>query len=124
MVVHGQDGLDEITLSSETTISELKDNQVETYIFKPEEVGLSRCHLSELKGGDAVENAGIIRDLLSGKDGPKRDVAVLNAAAALTVGGLAKDMADGVKLAAAAVDDGRALSKMEALVNLTSAVEK
>jgi anthranilate phosphoribosyltransferase len=120
MVVHGQDGLDEITLSAETRISELKDGWVDTYIFKPEDVGLSRCSLSDLAGGEAAENARIMRDLLGGRSGPRLDAAVLNAAAALVVGGLAGDMARGVELASASIDHGRALEKMEALIDLTS----
>ncbi len=119
MVVHGQDGLDEITLSTETRVSELRDGWVETYLFKPEDAGFTRCRPQDMTGGDAAENARIIEDILAGRPGPRRDVAVLNAAAAIVVGGLAPDLVVAAGLARAAVDDGRARAKLEGLRALT-----
>ncbi len=120
LVVHGQDGLDEITLTAETRVSELVDDRVDTYLFQPEDAGLTRCRPQDLLGGDARENARIIRDILEGKPGPRRDIALLNAAAALLAGGLAPDMTEGVVLAAQAVDSGRAREKLDALISLTA----
>jgi anthranilate synthase/phosphoribosyltransferase len=120
LVVHGQDGLDEITLTCETRISELKDGFVDTYLLRPEEVGLARCRPADLAGGDARENAAILRRVLEGEAGPRRDVVLLNAAAALLAGGAAADLRGGLALAANSVDQGLALGKLTALAALTS----
>jgi len=119
-VVSGNDGLDEITLTSETKVSELKDGEVRTYSIKPEDFGMSRCKLFELQGGDPDDNAGIIREILKGGKGPKRDIVVLNAAAAITASGMAKDIKEGVRLAEESIDSGKALEKLERLIEITN----
>ena len=121
-VVSGNDGLDEMTLTSETKVSELKDGKVKTYSIKPEEFGMTRCKLFELQGGDPDDNAGIIREILKGEKGPKRDVVVLNAAAAITASGMAKDIKEGVRLAEESIDSGKALEKLERLTEITNKV--
>ncbi|MBI4745909.1 MAG: anthranilate phosphoribosyltransferase [Deltaproteobacteria bacterium] len=119
-VVSGNDGLDEITLTAETKVSELKDGVVNTYYIKPEDFGMTRCKLFELQGGDPDDNAGIIREILKGEKGAKRDVVVLNAAAAITASGKANDIKDGIKLAEEAIDSGKALEKLERLIEITN----
>ena len=119
-VVHGADGLDEITLADKTFIAEARDREVRTFEISPEEFGAQRAALDGLGGETPVENAAIIRDVLSGK---RRDAArtlvLLNAAAALYVGSLANDLKEGMQLAQASIDDGRALGKLNDLVRLT-----
>ncbi len=121
-VVSGNDGLDEMTLTSETKVSELKDGKVNTYSIKPEEFGMTRCKLFELQGGEPDDNARIIREILKGDKGAKRDVVVLNAAAAIAVSGKAKEMKEGIKLAEEAIDSGKAMEKLEKLIEITSRV--
>lgn len=121
-VVSGCDNMDEITLTGETTISEIKDGKVSTFVFKPEEVGLNCCTIEELRGGDGVENAQITRDILSGKlHGPKRDIVLLNAGATLYVGGVAESIASGVELAGKTIDEGKALDTLEKLIAVSNA---
>ncbi len=112
MVAHGLDGLDEISLCSPTKISRLKDGRVSTFTLDPEELGLSKCELSDISGGAASENAVHLRDILTGKPGPRRDIALLNSAAALVVSEKADDFRDGLLLAAQSVDSGAALEKL------------
>src|SRR3990172_265235 len=119
-VVSGNDGLDEMTLTTETKVSELKDGTVNTYSIKPEEFGMTRCKLFELQGGEPDDNARIIREILKGDKGPKRDVVVLNAAAAIVDSGMAKDINEGIKLAEEAIDSGKALEKLEKLIEITN----
>ena len=119
-VVSGNDGLDEMTLTSETKVSEFKDGKVNTYSIKPEEFGMTRCKLFELQGGEPDDNARIISAILKGDKGPKRDVVVLNAAAAIVASGMAKDMKEGIKLAEEAIDSGKALEKLEKMIEITS----
>ena len=111
-VVNGS-GLDELTLCSETTVAELRDGEVRTFTVTPEGVGLPRAPLEALRGGDPQANAAIAREILAGAPGPKRDVVLLNAAAALVVAGRAADLREGVEQAAAAIDDGRARALLE-----------
>jgi len=113
-VVHGN-GLDEITLTGETKISEIVNGKVKNYSIKPEQYGIKKCSLDELKGGDAKQNLEILMDILKGKKGPKRDIVVLNAACAIVAGDMAKDMKQGIKLAEESIDSGRALKKLELL---------
>ncbi len=119
-VVSGNDGLDEITMTTETKVSELKDGTVNTYLIKPEDFGMKRCKLFELSGGEPDDNARIIREILKGDKGPKRDVVVLNAAAAIAAAGKSADIKDGIKLAEEAIDSGKALEKLERLVEITT----
>lgn len=121
-VVSGNDGLDEMTLTTETKVSELKDGKVNTYSIKPEEFGMTRCKLFELQGGEPDDNARIIREILKGDKGAKRDVVVLNAAAAIVASGMAEEMKEGIKLAEEAIDSGKAMEKLEKLIEITSRV--
>ena len=119
-VVCGEDGLDEITLTDETKVTELKDDAIKTYHIKPEDYGFERCAPGDLKGGDPEENAKIIMDIFKGEKGPKRDVVILNAAPALVMGKKARDFNDGVAIARGAIDSGEALKKLESLVEITN----
>lgn len=118
-VVHGSDGLDEITVTGESKISEVKDGEVRTYYVTPEDFGIERAAMSEIQGGDARRNAQIIRDILAGKTGARRDVTLLNAAAGLVVGNRAESLRDGIDLARESIDSGRALDCLNGLVKLT-----
>ena len=111
-VVHGS-GLDEISLSGPTLVAALEDGAVRRFTVTPQEVGLTPCQPAELRGRDRIENAAMARAILHGVKGPRRDVVLLNAAAALVVASRAPDLRDGVTQAAAAVDDGRAASLLE-----------
>ncbi|EGK13968.1 anthranilate phosphoribosyltransferase [Desmospora sp. 8437] len=113
MVVSGLDGVDEITLTEETRVSEVRDGNIHTYRITPEELGLKRCHPTALSGGDAVVNARIIRGIFQGKPGPCRDVVLANAGAVLTIAGRAGGLQEGIHLAGKTVDEGRALAKLE-----------
>jgi anthranilate phosphoribosyltransferase len=115
LVVHGEDGLDEISLTSPTRVTELKDGDVDTRTITPEEFGLSRAPLATIKGSDPATNAEIALEVLRGKKGPPRDVVLLNSAAAVYVGGLTGDIASGVEAAVNAIDSGRAMAILEAL---------
>ena len=116
LVVHGCDGLDEITITGPTRIAEVRDGQVRTYEVTPEEFGLQRASLDEISGGDAVQNAALIREVLSGKKSARRDVVLLNAAAALVAAGRADHLRDALPLASKAIDSGAALAKLQALI--------
>jgi anthranilate phosphoribosyltransferase len=121
LVVHGSDGLDEITITGPTRVGELRDGQVHTYEITPEEFGLQRAKLDDISGGDAVRNAALIREVLSGKKSARRDVVLLNAAAALVAAGRADHLRNALPLAVKAIDSGAALAKLNALVAFTSA---
>ena len=122
MVVHGDDGLDELTLTTTSTIQRLRDGEIVAETVDPTALGLTRCVPGDLAGGDADTNAAVIRGVLDGAGGPARDVAVLNAAAALVVAGLADDLAQGVTRAAAAIDDGRAASALARWIEIANEV--
>ena len=115
MVVRGRDGLDEITVTDETFVAEWDGNSVKTYTIKPEDFGLGRCAPSDLLGGELADNAAIALEVLSGGAGPRRDIVVLNAAAAIAAAGLADDIGAGVPLAAQSIDSGAAKEKLERL---------
>src|SRR6202158_4300818 len=115
LVVHGSDGLDEITITAPTRIAEVREGQVHSYEVTPEEFGLRRAPLEEISGGDASLNATLIREVLSGKKSARRNVVLLNAAAALVAAGRADHLRDAVPLAAAAIDSGAAERKLDAL---------
>jgi anthranilate phosphoribosyltransferase len=115
-VVHGADGLDEITLSAETEIAEIKDGTVRFTKFSPEDAGLNRAPVSALAGGDAAENATILRAIFAGETGPRRDIVLVNAAAALIAGGIATDFRDGIQHAARAIDSGAVERTLAALI--------
>jgi anthranilate phosphoribosyltransferase len=121
MVVHGLEGLDEISLCGPTKVAELRNGEVKEYIIEPEMVGLKRCRLDDLHGGSANESAMIVRSVLRGDTGPARDVVLLNSGAALYVSGKAASIADGMRLAAQSIDSGRARQKLDQLAQMTNA---
>jgi anthranilate phosphoribosyltransferase len=121
LVVHGLDGLDEITITGLTRVAEVREGKVRTYEVTPEEFGLDRAPLEEISGGDAVANAAIIREILAGRKSPRRDVVLLNASAALVAAGKTDRLADALPLAVASIDSGAAAKKLEALVRFTDA---
>ncbi|MDD5111650.1 MAG: anthranilate phosphoribosyltransferase [Candidatus Altiarchaeota archaeon] len=115
-VVHGMEGLDEISISDETMVSELSDGGIRNYTIKPEDFGFERAVLGEIKGGSKEENARLLMGILDGSiTGPKRDIVLLNAAAAITAGGKANGMKDAVRLAEKSIDSMSALEKLESL---------
>lgn len=118
-VVYGEDGLDEITLTSETRVTELKDGFIQTYHIKPEDFGFERCAPDDLKGNEPDDNAKIILDILNGKKGPQRDVVILNSAAALAASGRG-GFKEGIAEARGAIDTGEALKKLELLIKITN----
>ncbi|HXV78317.1 MAG TPA: anthranilate phosphoribosyltransferase [Candidatus Binatia bacterium] len=122
MVVHGVEGLDEISLCGPTQVAELRDGEIQEYGIEPEALGLTRCRLEDLRGGSAAESAGIVRGVLEGKKGAARDVVLLNSGAALYVSGHAASIAEGMRLAAESIDSGRAHEKLKGLVQMTNAV--
>ncbi len=119
-VVHGEDGMDEVTLTGSTRVAEIRGGQVTVQNVTPEQFGLKRCALSELQGGDAAQNAMIVRAVLNGEPGPKRDVVLLNAAYGLVAAGVAETVADGIDRARRAIDSGAARQKLEQLIALTN----
>ncbi len=119
-VVHGTDGMDEATLTGPTNVAEINRGEVSVYTITPEEFGLTRATLADLQGGDATENAAIVREVLGGAQGPKRDVVLLNAAFGLVASGLVADVPTGLQRAAAAIDSGDALTKVVQLAELTN----
>lgn len=121
-VVHGAGGLDELSTIGPNRVSQLRDGQVQTYTLDPSEMGFSPATLSDLRGGDVEENASLTRKVLRGTRGPRRDVVLLNAAAALTAGGLAGDVPEGLSLAAKSIDSGAAQAKLEKLVAFTTSL--
>ncbi len=120
IVVHGNDGLDEITITNATRIAEVRDGRVRIYEITPEQFGFPRAAMSEIMGGDAAENATLIRAILAGQNSPRRDIVALNAAAALVAAGKAEHLAEALPLAVAAIDSGAAAAKLQALVDFTN----
>ena len=123
MVVYGQDKLDEISLSSPTTICEIKDGWYKTYVITPEDFGFGRCRKEDLKGGTPAENAQITLDILNGVKGHKRNAVLLNAGAALYIGGKARDMKEGIALAAELIDSGKALATLQKFIEFSNRPE-
>lgn len=119
MVVHGHDGLDEITLTGASTICEVADGRLNSYFITPEQFGLERCRLSDLVGGGPQENALIARQILSGEKGPKRDTVVLNAACCLYMGKNDVTMRECVRLAQELLDDGKAMEKLNHFIRVS-----
>jgi anthranilate phosphoribosyltransferase len=120
-VVHGSDGLDEITLTGPTYVAALENGEIHSFEITPAEAGLPNATTEDLKGGDAIANAASLRAVLEGKPGAFRDVALLNAAAALVVAGKAKDLKEGVALGVKSLDSGAAMDKLELLVKVSHA---
>src|SRR5687768_7497108 len=119
-VVHGADGLDEISTSGYTKVSECRDGAVNTFYLHPGDVGLAKSPPAALRGGDARENAAIARAILSGQPGPPRDITLLNAGASLLIAGSAATIPDGIAKAADAIDSGRAAAVLEKLIRLSA----
>lgn len=120
LVVHGAGGLDELSTLGKSRITELKEGKIKSYHIEPEDLGLRRVKIEDILGGDAKKNAKITLDILSGKKGAKRDIALLNAAGAILVGKKAKDLKAALTLAAESVDSGRAKEKLDRLIALSN----
>ena len=119
LVVHGEDGLDEITITGKTFVSELKKGSIKNYEVTPEEFGLPRAKPDSLKGGTVKDNAELLRSILSGKKGAQRDIVLMNAAAALLAGDKVTTLGQGITLAEQAIDNGKALQKVEELISFS-----
>jgi len=120
LIVHGMDGLDEISISDKTKVTQLIDKKIETYYIEPEDFGLHRAKKEEILGGSVAENTEIAIEILENEEkGPKRKVVLMNAAAAIYVGGKAKDLKGGLNLAEKSIDSGAAYKKLQELVNFT-----
>lgn len=120
LVVHGADGMDEISTTGKSKISEYKDGSVTTYRISPDQFNIPRTNIEQLKGGDPNQNAQILKGILKGEEGPKRDIVVLNAAAALVAAEKAKDIEEGIKLAEESINQGEALEKLKKLIECTN----
>ena len=120
MVVYGQEKLDEISMSAPTTVCEFKDGWFKTYTIAPENFGFERCAKADLVGGTPEENAKITLAILNGEKSHKRNAVLMNAGAALCIGGKAETMKDGVKLAAELIDSGKALKTLEKLIEISN----
>ncbi len=122
LVVHGEDGLDEITVTGKTEVCELKDGGIRNYSISPDDFGLSKASLDSLVGGTLNENATLLRRVLAGTKSPQRDVVLINAAAALLAGDRVGTLQEGVALAKEVVDDGQALAKLEKLIGFSQSL--
>jgi anthranilate phosphoribosyltransferase len=120
LIVHGEDGMDEITISGKTYIGELKDGSIKRFTITPEDFGISRADVQSLRGGEAKENAEMLRRVFSGARGPQRDVIVLNAAAGLLAGDKVESLSQGVTLAVEIIDNGKAREKLEQLIECSN----
>jgi anthranilate phosphoribosyltransferase len=120
LVVHGSDGLDEITITCESKITELRNGELRTYSVSPEDFGFARATLGEIQGGDAGQNGEIILEVLRGGRGPRRDIVLLNAGAAFVASSRVNDLKEGVSLAAESIDSGDALDKLKRLIEFTN----
>ena len=123
LVVHGNDGLDEITLGDETQVWEMKRGEVSSYVISPEELGFSRVKREVLQAGSVAESMRLLRVVLGGTPGPARDIVLMNSAAALVAADRATTLQEGVCLAAESIDNGRALEKLDAFVRLSNELE-
>jgi len=120
LVVHGEDGLDELSLTAPSQVSEWAEGGVRSYRIVPDELGMTRCSVADLEGGNRDSAASILRGILAGAGGPRADIAVLNAAAAIYVGGLASSIAAGIDRARESIRSGRAQQKLERLIDFTN----
>jgi len=120
LVVHGEDTLDEISITGKTKVTEFKDGGIKSYFIKPEDFGMRRGKLVEIKGGTKEQNAKIILEVLSGSRGAKRDITILNAAAAFMISGKAEDFNKGIELASQSIDSGKALDELKRLIEFTN----
>ena len=124
MVVYGKDKLDEISMSAPTKICEIRDGWFKSYVIKPENFGFERCTKEDLKGGTPEENAEITRNILKGEKGHKRNAVLMNAGAALYIGGKAQSLKEGINLAAEIIDSGKALETLEKLIEVSNRPEE
>ena len=124
MVVYGQDKLDEISMSAPTTVCEIHDGWFKSSVITPEDFGFARCTKEELRGGTPGENAEITLAILNGEKGPKRNAVLMNAGAALYIGGKADSMKDGVALAAEIIDSGKALDTLQRFIEVSNRKEQ
>jgi len=122
LVVHGEDGLDEITPGGRTTVCELKGGTINSYSLAPEDLGFQRADRESLKGGSAQDNAGLLRKVLEGEKGPRRDIVLMNAAAAIMAGDRAENLEQGIRIAAEAIDSGKALEKLDGLIKISQSL--
>jgi anthranilate phosphoribosyltransferase len=122
LVVHGEDGLDEITMTGPTRVAELKDGVVDAYRIRPEDFGLRSVNSDALKGGDSDTNAAIAMDILNGGKGPARDMVLLNSGAVIYVGGRASTIREGIRMATESIDSGRAMEKLENLKKMSQGI--
>jgi len=113
MVVHGQDGLDEVSIADRTRVSRCKNGQIENFFISPEDFGIRRSSIEHIRGGDKEDNAAITLSILGGEKGPKRDIVLMNSAVALVIGGKTEDFTAALGMAADAIDSGRAMKKLE-----------
>ncbi|HXX53990.1 MAG TPA: anthranilate phosphoribosyltransferase, partial [Thermodesulfovibrionales bacterium] len=120
MVVHGEDGLDEITISDGTRISRWKEGKADTFYITPEDFGFHRADVQSLAGGDKFENARILRSLFNGEKGPRRDVVLMNSAAALLIAGRGRDFGEALHIASEVIDSGRAAHKLQEVIKVTN----
>ncbi|WP_244832909.1 anthranilate phosphoribosyltransferase [Clostridium sp. BJN0001] len=120
LIVNADDGMDEISLSSDTNIADLRNGEIKTYKISPEDFGFKKCDISELKGGDSKINAEITKKILSGEKGPKRDIVLLNAGAALYAGQKVDSIEDGIKMAIDTIDSEKALKKLNELIEFSN----
>ncbi len=119
-VVHGSDGMDEITLTGSTTVAAIGGGEVEMQSIEPEQFGFECCQLADLQGGDAEQNAAIVKAILAGEPGPKRDIVVLNGAYALVAAGRAVSVSEGISKVQSVLDNGKAQETLEALIHMTN----
>ncbi len=122
MVLHGEDGLDEVTITDGTKVSRLKDSRVENFYVSPEDFGFKRATLDDISGGTAEENAAITREILKGQKGPKRDMVLMNAALTLVVAGKTADLKEAAEMARETIDSGDAFRKLEQIIDVTNKI--
>src|SRR5262249_5309108 len=120
IVAHGSDGMDEISITGPSRISELRDGDITTYTISPEDVGLTRGSLADIQGGDASQNAKLILDVLKGAGGARRDIVLMNAGAALVASGKAPTMNEGIAMAGESIDSRKAFRKLTELIEFTN----
>lgn len=120
LVVWGEDGLDEISITATTRITELKEGKIKTYYIRPEDFGIRRASLREIRGGDREENTRIVKNILEGEKGTKREIVLINTAACLVAAGRARDLEEGIEIAEDCIDSGKAKDKLESLISFTN----
>lgn len=120
LVVFGEGSYDEISIAGPTQVSELRDGAISNYSIEPEDFGMTRANISDIRGGDAEQNAAIVREILAGRPGPKRDMVLLNAGATFYVARKAQDIREGINMAAESIDSGMAAQKLEQLIKKTN----